>query len=123
MTSLKKLRELKMIEQKGRCYYCDLPVWDNSIHPVTRQNHTAVLPTAALRCTAEHLIARCDGGKNTLDNVVAACFFCNSRRHKRKYPLCPEKYRKHVRTRMSAGKWLSFLKLDVTSQNVHLRRK
>lgn len=34
-----------------------------------------------LRCTAEHLIARQDGGRNTQDNVLAACTECNHGRH------------------------------------------
>ena len=33
-----------------------------------------------LRCTAEHLIARCEGGIVCTDNIVAACFYCNQHR-------------------------------------------
>jgi hypothetical protein len=53
------------------------------------------------RCTAEHLRARCDGGRDTSDNVVAACWICNSRRHRRKVPLPPEEYRAFVRKRLA----------------------
>jgi 5-methylcytosine-specific restriction endonuclease McrA len=32
-------------------------------------------------CTAEHLVARMDGGRDTRDNIVAACRRCNAARH------------------------------------------
>jgi len=31
--------------------------------------------------TAEHLVARMDGGKDTRQNIVAACRRCNEMRH------------------------------------------
>lgn len=120
MSPLQKTRKLKMIEQKGRCYYCDLPMWDNSSHLSAGGKKRTASLKPALRCTAEHLLARCDGGKDAAANIVAACMFCNTRRHMRKQPLSPEKYRRHVQKRMSAGSWLSSLKLDATSQTVHL---
>ncbi|WP_254782667.1 HNH endonuclease, partial [Lysobacter sp. yr284] len=32
------------------------------------------------RCTAEHLIARHEGGRNRRENIAAACWLCNQRR-------------------------------------------
>jgi hypothetical protein len=58
-----------------------------------------------LQCTAEHLVARCDGGSDSPDNIVAACRHCNSRRHRRPEPLDPLTYRKHVRRRIARGCW------------------
>uniref|UniRef100_UPI003B518B5F HNH endonuclease n=1 Tax=Roseovarius indicus TaxID=540747 RepID=UPI003B518B5F len=103
MGNLENVRRQKMIAQKGRCYYCGLPMWDAPVATASRQARTP----KALRCTAEHLLPRSEGGRNTTANIVAACWFCNSRRHKRKHPLPPDAYRRHVRKRMAAGKWLT----------------
>ncbi|MCB5200028.1 HNH endonuclease [Loktanella sp. TSTF-M6] len=63
-----------------------------------------------LRCTAEHLRPRSEGGRNTEDNIVAACLFCNSNRHRAKIALTPIVYRQHVQERMASGRWLSVLR-------------
>ncbi|WP_370315223.1 HNH endonuclease signature motif containing protein [Roseivivax marinus] len=80
-------------------------MWDDAEVPFGKGNGKAA--PHLLRCTAEHLQARSDGGKDTFDNIVAACWFCNTRRHNQKVPLEPEAYRQHVRRRMSAGRWLA----------------
>lgn len=53
MNPLQKTRKLKMIEQKGRCYYCDLPMWDNKAHTLPREKNRAISSPSALQCTAE----------------------------------------------------------------------
>ncbi|MBJ2155250.1 HNH endonuclease [Variovorax sp. IB41] len=58
---LKLLRHRACQEQGGRCFYCLLPMGRN--------------------VTAEHLVARMDGGKDTRDNIVAAHQRCNESRH------------------------------------------
>ncbi len=58
-----------------------------------------------LRCTAEHLIARSHGGKNTSANIVAACYHCNHTRHTRKQPPEPERYRDEIGQRMARLSW------------------
>ena len=60
---------------------------------------------APLRCTAEHLVAQQDGGKNVAGNIAAACWLCNTRRHKRKSPPPPDAYRAFVQRRLAKGKW------------------
>ncbi|MEB1547610.1 HNH endonuclease signature motif containing protein [Xanthomonas campestris pv. campestris] len=57
------------------------------------------------QCTAEHLMAQQDGGKDTRGNIAAACWTCNQRRHRRKKLLTPEAFRALVRRRVAAGKW------------------
>ncbi|WP_081687892.1 HNH endonuclease [Rhizobium mesoamericanum] len=59
------------------------------------------------RCTAEHLEARCDGGRDSEENVVAACQFCNGRRHRRKRPIDAASYASLVRLRVEQGRWHS----------------
>ncbi|MCO7473024.1 HNH endonuclease [Stenotrophomonas maltophilia] len=61
---------------------------------------------APFRCTAEHLVAKQDGGKAVPENIVAACHLCNLRRHQRPASApSPEVYRAHVRRRVALGKW------------------
>lgn len=111
MGALKHIRKQKMISQKGLCYYCGLPMWDDDVAcQANTANGRKRAKTHPLRCTAEHLQARSEGGKDRPDNIVAACRFCNALRHRRKKPLAPHAYRQFVQRRMAAGKWLSALK-------------
>lgn len=107
MGSLKHVRRKKMIAQGGHCYYCGLPMWDKAAATASQRNGKEKPAPQILRCTAEHLHARSDGGDNSSDNIVAACLFCNNLRHRRKRPLSPEEYRLRVQQRMAAGKWLA----------------
>jgi HNH endonuclease len=104
MPKLQRLRAQAFDAQKGRCTYCGLPMWLKSpseLQPFGIRQRTA----APLRCTTEHLVARLDGGRDVKDNVAAACWLCNVRRHKRKKPPSPEAYRVLVQRRVDKGKW------------------
>jgi hypothetical protein len=57
---LQLLRRAACREQRGLCFHCCQPM---------------------VKPTAEHLIARRDGGADTRGNVVAACLSCNHSRH------------------------------------------
>lgn len=107
MGATKNIRKKKMIAQGGRCYYCDLPMWDDAVATVTQEHCRMKTPLKVLRCTAEHLHPRSEGGLDTAKNIVAACFFCNNQRHRRKRPRSPKAHRQHVQQRMVAGKWLA----------------
>ncbi|WP_415256241.1 HNH endonuclease [Sulfitobacter sp.] len=96
-----------MLEQRGRCYYCDLPMWDEVAAKVSRKHTRIRAALKALRCTAEHLHPRSEGGANTAGSIVAACLYCNTHRHRRKCPLSPEAHREHVQRRMASGRWLA----------------
>ena len=58
---IKRLRRGACAAQGGLCFYCHQRMGRD--------------------ITAEHLVARMDGGKNTRDNIVAACRRCNAARH------------------------------------------
>jgi hypothetical protein len=58
-----------------------------------------------LRCTAEHLIARQDGGTDDRGNIVAACLHCNATRHQASEALSPDEYRKHVMRFIRRQEW------------------
>ncbi|TCQ99020.1 HNH endonuclease [Neorhizobium sp. JUb45] len=115
MGKLSRIRTQKMIEQNGLCYYCGLQMWDGSTHQYSSRSKTNLRLSSHLRCTAEHLCARSDGGGDTSDNIVAACWFCNSARHKAKKPLTPLAYRYYVQRRMEAGRWLASFMVSVES--------
>lgn len=107
MGSLKNIRRMKMLAQGGRCYYCGLPMWEEGADPRLPPICRASILPKSLRCTAEHLLAQSEGGSNSAENIVAACLYCNSGRHRRKCPPSPEAFRSHARKRMVAGKWLA----------------
>ncbi len=104
MGSLKNIRRMKMLAQGGRCYYCGLPMWDESVDPRLPTICRPERLPMSLRCTAEHLVARSEGGSNFAENIVAACLYCNCGRHRRKCPPPPEAFRSHVQKRMAAAK-------------------
>jgi hypothetical protein len=103
MSKSSRLRIHAFHAQHGRCIYCDLPMWVES--PREINPHTSRGFLKGRRCTAEHLVARTDGGLTNSANIAAACFTCNKRRHARKHPMSPGAYKTHVRRRVEQGKW------------------
>lgn len=108
MTSLVNKRNRAYERQGGICYYCGLPMWEKEDAEVL----AAYLGIKArhvswLKCTAEHLNARTDGGTDSAANVVAACLYCNSRRHlhRQDHAPSPENYRARVSACMATGHW------------------
>ena len=107
MKALQNLRRKKMLAQGGRCYYCALPMWDQALDDCLPASCRSSRRPKILRCTAEHLLPRSEGGANSAKNIVAACLYCNNARHRRKRPPSPEAHRAHVQQRMAAGRWLA----------------
>lgn len=91
--------------QHGRCYYCQQPMWLSDLAAFAKQQGFTAKQSRRFQCTAEHLQARCDGGKDRAANIAAACLTCNTRRHRRKQPPQPVAYRALVQRRMKAGRW------------------
>ena len=90
--------------QGGRCFYCNVYMWLQSPSELP----TAVpSPQAArhLRCTAEHVEARSQGGPDSASNIAAACARCNHTRHRRRRPPESDAYLEDVRRRVGSGKW------------------
>ena len=80
--------------QKGRCYYCDQPM----VSAKKKQSPN--------RCTAEHLSAKCCGGRDRASNIVAACQYCNQQRHAGKaFAPKPAAWRKQVQAAIACGAW------------------
>jgi hypothetical protein len=79
--TIRKHRNHAFISQRERCYYCDCPMWLD--RPESFAGRFGIRPEEIhlFQCTAEHKIARQDRGKDTRDNIVAACWHCNHQRH------------------------------------------
>lgn len=92
-------------KQSGRCYYCGSHMWLTNVKKFAFEHNISELEAARFQCTAEHMLARCDGGNNSSENIVAACKFCNNTRHKRKNPLVPNKFKSLIHKRLKKGKW------------------
>ncbi|MCB1768257.1 MAG: HNH endonuclease [Candidatus Competibacteraceae bacterium] len=80
-------------------------MWLKNADELTAEYGVKASTVVGLQCTAEHLVARQDGGANAADNIVAACKTCNGRRHRKAVPLSPENHRRRVRARILGGKW------------------
>ena len=91
--------------QHGRCFYCHVEMCNGHPAPFAQSHGISIAQAQLLECTAEHLIARKDGGRNTRENIVAACRTCNNRRHLRKRPLPPDLHRARVQRAMARGRW------------------
>lgn len=105
MSARKKIQSLRLQafqHQQGRCWYCHVQMWLR-----TPTELPGLPPQGAdlVRCTAEHLIAKCDEGRDEPDNIVAACARCNHGRHKLKRPPPPSNYIAYVHSRMDQGNW------------------
>ncbi|ENW23319.1 hypothetical protein F925_02277 [Acinetobacter lwoffii NCTC 5866 = CIP 64.10 = NIPH 512] len=102
---IQRNRQKAYLAQSKLCYYCNQPMWEKDKESFISQYK--VKPTIAnfLQCTAEHLTARKDGGKNTEVNIVAACKYCNNTRHKSKNALTPENYKMRVQKRLLKKEW------------------
>lgn len=107
MTPLAKARLRAFIAQKGRCYYCGAPMWLNSLTSFCTEFELPASVAARLQCTAEHLVAKQDGGRDDGSNIVAACLHCNRLRHAFRPTTAPtaQKYAKRVAARIASGRW------------------
>lgn len=63
------------------CWICRLPMWEGGRRSFSKLYGIALKEANLFVRTAEHLIARQDGGPNTRRNIVAACWECNQGRH------------------------------------------
>lgn len=105
MNPLQKIRKSAFTRQNGKCYYCNFSMWQDSAESFAKRHGLAVKQARHFQCTAEHLIARQDGGRDEGWNIAAACIRCNQLRHRRKVPMEPGQYQNYVRERVEKGIW------------------
>lgn len=98
-------RSKAFARQQGRCFYCQFPMWLAQPDEFASSLGITKADASRFQCTAEHLVARQDGGGNSSKNIVAACRFCNNTRHKIPSAPNPTAYRARVSERLTKGKW------------------
>ena len=104
-TTLIKSRLKAFNLQQGHCVYCELPMWLDHFDTFAKKYKITTKQAKLFQCTAEHLIAKQDGGKNDVSNILAACHYCNQKRHNRKSPKDPISYKHYVTSRLNNGRW------------------
>ena len=102
-----RLRRAAARRQKLRCHYCNAHLWLTDATAFLARFGVDAEQAARFQCTAEHLVARRDGGPNAKSNVVVACRHCNLQRHDEEQASFPDAdaYRLIVRRRMEEGSW------------------
>jgi hypothetical protein len=80
-------------------------MWIDDCASFAAKYRISKLVAKGLQCTAEHLQARRDGGKDVAPNIAAACKRCNVGRHHRKDDVSPDRFRALVKRRLMRGKW------------------
>ncbi|MDQ1919254.1 HNH endonuclease [Massilia pseudoviolaceinigra] len=93
--------------QAGHCCYCGWPMWLDNPSAFAARYNLSRREAAWFQRTAEHCIAKCEGGTNRAENIRAACRFCNQRRHRRATVPDAKAYACLVRNRMLKGGWHS----------------
>ena len=109
LKAMKRNLRLAVLRQRWLCFYCGLPM------KVGGSPYEAGLRNAGLgfAVTAEHLLARCDGGNDDAGNIAAAYAVCNWRRHRCKTALTPEQFAARVQDRIAKGRWFAASELAV----------
>jgi hypothetical protein len=106
----KKLRQLRhraYVEQDYCCYYCQYPIWSAESKLFSIVHDLPSRLVRHLQCTAEHLKALQDGGRDTPENIVATCLWCNRMRHCGRQHSAPDAatYKARVGRLIAIGRW------------------
>ena len=104
-TMLIKSRQKAYQQQSGCCIYCHKPMWLEKPEDFANKFKITKRQVRFYQCTAEHLLSRQDGGKDSLNNIAAACKYCNQQRHKSKSALPPVKYQEYVQRKVAQNRW------------------
>jgi hypothetical protein len=107
MSRIAKLRRGAFLRQHERCHYCRCPMWEDTARDFAQRHGLTLKQSAAFRSTAEHLTPASEGGRDVAENIVAACWHCNSRRHWRRGSNSPQAYQALVLRRVATGTWLT----------------
>lgn len=103
--TLARLRAHAFRRQSGLCFYCHCPMWQRSMEAFAATFDLSSRQARHLQCTAEHLQARVDGGGDSQSNIVAACRYCNTKRHQRKAARDAVHHKQHIERLMSQMRW------------------
>jgi hypothetical protein len=123
MTSrIARHRARAYLAQRARCYYCQCRMCIGDPSTFARSYGISERLVRRVRCSAEHLTARRDGGTDTRSNIAAVCWHCNRLRHAGKTPMPADRYRDYVRRKISRGAWHVRLVLQNLYSPDHLSR-
>ncbi|WP_338523640.1 HNH endonuclease [Pseudomonas batumici] len=114
--SIARARAYAFYRQEGRCCYCDYPMYVTSPQKYAQLYGCSHRQALQMQCTAEHLVAKCEGGSNRASNIAAACKLCNLRRHQGKVALPSQAYRELVQSKVLEGRWHPFRLLGPAAQ-------
>ena len=100
--------------QSGCCCYCGQAMWETHKRVFALKYRISARVASNFRSTAEHLIARVDGGSGA-SNIAAACEHCNHKRHAGRARNAPSSaaFAIEVRQCIARGEWeMPLLELD-----------
>jgi len=104
--SLSRIRSEAFRRQAGRCFYCSVLMWTDDYVAFAKRHSLSPRAARRLQCTAEHLQARQNGGRDTQENIVAACLRCNQMRHRHKTAAPdPAKHLRQVKRQLAHRQW------------------
>ena len=121
LNKIARFRQTACHNQRGKCFYCRQPMWERDVSAFARKHGLRLKEARRFKATAEHLSARSEGGGDVMENIVAACWFCNSHRHRVKHPLCPKTFAQQVRRRLHQGRWHGFIAKPETAERSSLK--
>ncbi len=105
LKSIVRNRTKAFVQQACRCCYCGAAMWTSHAKLFAKTYGLTKRQARQFRCTAEHKIARRDGGPNTPENIAAACLRCNHSRHAGREPMTAGLYRDFVDLQVYKGEW------------------
>ena len=114
---LRRFRKVAARRQQHRCHYCGVPMWSKNPAAFAERYGLRLEDCGHFQCTAEHMVARRDGGSEHR-NVVAACRHCNIARHEMETPLPADLYREHVQRAVAETRWPTAVLLQSTEAEV-----
>lgn len=82
-------------------------MWEGDLTEFCQSHGLSLRQAKYLQCTAEHLLAQQDGGKNSPENIAAACQWCTQRRHlgRRNKAPDPLQYKQRIQQLINRGHW------------------
>lgn len=103
--TIQRLRRHAFQSQGGRCYYCHALMWLTDPTDFIERFQLNSNQAGRHQCSAKHLVARCDGGQDAAENIVAACLVCNVRRHRMSPAPRSDSLARIVRVQIAAQQW------------------
>jgi len=112
---LRRYRKAAARRQQHRCHYCDAPMWSRSPAAFAERHGLRLEDCGHFQCTAEHVVARRDGGEEHR-NIVAACRHCNIARHEADSPPAADLWRAFVQREIAEARWLTAVLLQTSAR-------